>query len=1119
MYLRRPAGIPAPNTAVVPGNCQPAPLGGKLRPGHFNRVKKEGEKVQVAIKVIDRNKIKEDYVRENLYREARILAQLRHPNVVRLYEAISSSSLYCLVTEYAGGGDLLSFVRGQREGRLTEAVARPFVRQLVSALHHLHERGVVHRDLKMENIMLDEERKNLKIVDFGLSNTFSPDCLLKTHCGSPEYAAPELFITDQEYGPEVDIWSLGINMFAMVTGRLPFSTPYSENRRQRLMQQIQNGLGVIHGREMAHLSDDCQELMCQLIEPSPELRLPLLDIEIHPWITSLGKMPFCPYQQPPKDNEVKRLIIDRMACLLNVSAAKIEANVHEYRLDDVSAIYNLMLDQHRQSKGFWDVDHTLKREVKRPKPVEVVVPKPNTPPPPQGPPGEENPVEHIKLKTPTVIGMVRPSQQNPDRRTCLSADFELSAVSTDERPRQNRAKTATFPQTGTKTRPFGNATTANSLMARYYNFGPPSSAQQSKVNSSPASSPANNAVLRSCGCNDKPMKSKTRQRYGNGQPPRNLKSASRDKDVQCDLATNHQPHSEGDGPAPGSSCSQQHTKQLGRKINVDLGETLLSTDEQVSQIKTNAEGAHDVKVIDMAKYFNYKHGYIIKETIISDGNSVNGQDPSEDESEGHHRPSVTLCSANQDQIISETSRQDMHSAESSRTSSPAKTAAQRNELLRQQMRMPTRPVNAHFCPHMANPSLQKTLLLTKRAWHARHPQQLKRSSRNPKENSGQGPVAQFSHSVSRSDSNSLRARLCTPIATLQSMEGGGHQCPARAQAQQGEDTRSSGTPKGGVRRNAMPQRLDWKRSSSGKSRAWTEDRGAAVRESAEMARGINTMQKLQEMMSRDNVHQTLPSGNIRVKSAKIGTPRCTERCQSLQRKSIQSGANGRRVPSSEMHKSCTVQAYKDQYIMDRHKGQHQRSHTHPLSSHDRVVDLNQQHMFSLLQEASTKFEDSLKAEKKKQQSQAVGAVVQANRTKGNKPSQTPAHPNRTKDIQQQQQQQNVRGEGPPRGHDQNDKGTVALQLGQRVQLVRGSLAINSTPPPVLPSGMAPEHVFNVQASRGNREQPVTNESIENKQLSHRGWDAGYRLERKVSDTIKRAGSAVGKTPDLLLNCT
>ena len=102
--------------------------------------------LQVAIKIIETDKIKEDYVRKNLLREAQLMRRLKHPNIIRLYETMKTNTLYCLVTEIAEGGELLSHVRSDfKEKRLSEATSRPFIRQLVSALYHLHSVGIVHR--------------------------------------------------------------------------------------------------------------------------------------------------------------------------------------------------------------------------------------------------------------------------------------------------------------------------------------------------------------------------------------------------------------------------------------------------------------------------------------------------------------------------------------------------------------------------------------------------------------------------------------------------------------------------------------------------------------------------------------------------------------------------------------------------------------------------------------------------------------------------------------------------------------------------------------------------------------------------------------------------------------
>ncbi|XP_064624701.1 serine/threonine-protein kinase MARK1-like isoform X2 [Lineus longissimus] len=376
-------------------------------------------KCKVAIKIIDTRKIKEDYTRQNLYREARILAQIRHPNIIRLYETLKATTLYCLVTEYAAGGELLAYLKTYKDQRLSENQARPFVRQLISALHYLHERGVVHRDLKMENIMLDEKKKNIKLVDFGLSNTFSKEELLKTHCGSPEYAAPELFTSGKEYGSEIDIWSLGVIMYALVVGKLPFTTPYTDQyRRQKLLQQIQKGLIQKHDREMSLLSTDCRNLLRQLIEPNPELRLPLLEIEAHPWVTKNGKCTFQPYLSPPKDKQARAQIVDELATLLGLERKHVDKTVHEYRSDELSAMYNMLMDERKRVQGVFDVDHTL-----RPRRVAEKEPQPSRSP--------HSKAAHAAKKTVKQSPKNRTQVTNPEPSAKSRTESKNSGVAVD----------------------------------------------------------------------------------------------------------------------------------------------------------------------------------------------------------------------------------------------------------------------------------------------------------------------------------------------------------------------------------------------------------------------------------------------------------------------------------------------------------------------------------------------------------------------------------------------------------------------------------------------------------------------------------------------------------------
>ncbi|XP_037076772.1 serine/threonine-protein kinase NIM1-like [Pollicipes pollicipes] len=324
-----------------------------LGKGNFARVELATHSVlnaKVAIKIIDVDKVKEDYVRRNLGREVKVLSRLLHPNIVRLYETIMSGHLYCLVMEYAPGGDLSSLVKAQREGRFPEGRARPFCRQLVSALTYMHGRGIIHRDLKMENIMLNASKDTLKIVDFGLSNCWSPESPLKSHCGSPEYAAPELFVVGRTYGPEIDVWSLGVVFYVLLVGRLPFLSSKQEGlsrqeRRDRLIAHINQGLGGAHRSDMKHLGSECRRLLAKVLEPLPARRLTLRHVAVHPWVTHKGLSPLTGYQHPRVGNREHTAAIHQMSDILSIKPQLIEERVLKQMYDDIAGMYNILTNR------------------------------------------------------------------------------------------------------------------------------------------------------------------------------------------------------------------------------------------------------------------------------------------------------------------------------------------------------------------------------------------------------------------------------------------------------------------------------------------------------------------------------------------------------------------------------------------------------------------------------------------------------------------------------------------------------------------------------------------------------------------------------------------------------
>ncbi len=157
---------------------------------------------------------------------------LNHPNIVKLYEVIDTPTELYLFMEYASSGEIFDYLVAH--GRMKEKEARRIYRQIVSAIEYCHNLHVIHRDLKAENLLLDSNM-NVKSAESGCSNQFSPGQRLNTWCGSPPYAAPELFQGKEYSGPEVDIWSLGVVLYVLVCGGLPFDGSTLAKLRARVL--------------------------------------------------------------------------------------------------------------------------------------------------------------------------------------------------------------------------------------------------------------------------------------------------------------------------------------------------------------------------------------------------------------------------------------------------------------------------------------------------------------------------------------------------------------------------------------------------------------------------------------------------------------------------------------------------------------------------------------------------------------------------------------------------------------------------------------------------------------------------------------------------------------------
>ncbi|KDQ21012.1 hypothetical protein BOTBODRAFT_80524, partial [Botryobasidium botryosum FD-172 SS1] len=210
-----------------------------------------------------------------LTREIHHHRRLHHPNVALLYEVIATESSIWLVTELCSGGELFDYLL--EKGKLSEDETRRIFGELCLGLNYVHENGAVHRDLKLENVLLDE-RCHVKLGDFGFAREFEHGRMLETFCGTTGYAAPEMLLGKKYMGQEVDIWSLGIILYALLCGTLPFDDEDENVTRDKILSGKYE--------EMEWLSEDARDLIRNILQLDPSKRLTIPLILNHSWFTS-----------------------------------------------------------------------------------------------------------------------------------------------------------------------------------------------------------------------------------------------------------------------------------------------------------------------------------------------------------------------------------------------------------------------------------------------------------------------------------------------------------------------------------------------------------------------------------------------------------------------------------------------------------------------------------------------------------------------------------------------------------------------------------------------------------------------------------------------------------------
>ncbi|XP_034239589.1 LOW QUALITY PROTEIN: serine/arginine repetitive matrix protein 2-like [Thrips palmi] len=247
----------------------------KLGQGTYGKVqlginKETGQ--EVAIKTIKKSKIESEADLVRIRREIQIMSSVQHPNIIHIYEVFENREKMVLVMEYAAGGELYDFLSERKV--LGEEEARRLFRQIATAVYYCHKHKICHRDLKLENILLDETG-SAKIADFGLSNVFDETRLLGTFCGSPLYASPEIVQGTPYHGPEVDCWSLGVLLYTLVYGAMPFDG----SNFKRLVKQISQG-DYFEPKKPSPASP----LIREMLTVSPAKRADIVKICSHWWV-------------------------------------------------------------------------------------------------------------------------------------------------------------------------------------------------------------------------------------------------------------------------------------------------------------------------------------------------------------------------------------------------------------------------------------------------------------------------------------------------------------------------------------------------------------------------------------------------------------------------------------------------------------------------------------------------------------------------------------------------------------------------------------------------------------------------------------------------------------------
>jgi len=311
--------------------------------GGFAKVKlathlRTGDKV--AIKIMDKRQLGEDLPRIRL--EIAAMKVLCHQNICKLLQVLENETKIFMVLEYCPGGELFDYIVDR--DRLCETESRRFFRQIVASVAYIHETGYAHRDLKPENILIDSDQ-HLKLIDFGLCAKpyGGMDSVLETCCGSPAYAAPELVTGKNYLGSEADIWSMGVLLYALLCGFLPFD----DENISALYRKIQAGLY----EKPSWLSQGSLALLDAMLQTDPKRRITVKDLLQHPWLMDGYDKPV-KWQSKYRTHILDEDVVSEMAQAGQEKEQAMAERLLNWDYDSFTSTYFLLLTKKQAGRDF-----------------------------------------------------------------------------------------------------------------------------------------------------------------------------------------------------------------------------------------------------------------------------------------------------------------------------------------------------------------------------------------------------------------------------------------------------------------------------------------------------------------------------------------------------------------------------------------------------------------------------------------------------------------------------------------------------------------------------------------------------------------------------------------------